>query len=240
MDVALRATNVPLPRELSHRILLGILPVILLFSVLAPGIAHATGEDEPLQTSGDKSYWDRKHHRVKLIGHAVARQEGETLTADEIDMDFVTRMLDAKGNAVYITSESIIYGDEMHLNMDTRTGVVIGARISNDKFTLSGERINKLSQERYQGHWSEYTTCKDCPNSWSLESEDVDLTFDGYAFMSNVTWKIKDAPTLWLPYLVIPVKSRRQSGFLFPKFGLATNNGLTFVESVFLGDQSKQ
>jgi LPS-assembly protein len=191
-------------------------------------------EAQPLHTSADKSFWDRKHDRVDLSGHAIVRQEGETLSADFMTLDFNTRTLDAKGNCVYITADSIIYGDEMHLNLDTRTGVVVGARVSNDRFTLAGERLNKLSQSRFQVHWGEYSTCKDCPNSWSLEAEDVDLTFGGYAYMDNVTAKIKDAPTFWLPYLVVPIKTLRQTGFLFPTYHYAPNtDGFAFVEPFF-------
>jgi LPS-assembly protein len=197
-------------------------------------VQQAVMDEKPLHTSADKSFWDRKHDRVRLEGHAVVRQEGETLSADFMTLDFTTRTLDAKGNCVYVTLDSIIYGDEMHLNLDTRTGVVIGARVSNDRFTLAGERLNKLAENRFQVHWGEYSTCKDCPNSWSLEAEDVDLTFGGYAYMSNVTSKIKDAPAFWLPYLVVPIKTLRQTGFLFPTYHYApSTDGFAFVEPFF-------
>jgi LPS-assembly protein len=256
VDVATGATNVPLPREFVSDLLTcvwkkkvskawpGLLLALLLnlaahtaFAAPAPSPSESPGpvlENKPLHTSADKSFWDRKHDRVDLSGHAVVRQEGETLSADFMTLDFNTRTLDAKGNCVYVTVDSIIYGDEMHLNLDTRTGVVVGARVSNDRFTLAGERLNKLSQNRFQVHWGEYSTCKDCPNSWSLEAEDVDLTFGGYAYMDNVTAKIKDAPTFWLPYLVVPIKTLRQTGFLFPTYHYAPNtDGFAFVEPFF-------
>jgi LPS-assembly protein len=195
--------------------------------------AFAVSEEKALHTSGDRSLWDRKNNRVTLIGHAVVRQENETLSADEITLDFTTRMLDAKGNCVYITIDSIVYGDEMHLNLDTRTGVIVGARVSNERFTLAGERINKLGDRRFQVHWGEYSTCKDCPNSWSIEAEDVDITFEGYAYMSNVTTRIKDAPAFWLPYLILPIKTQRQTGFLFPTYHISRTDGFAFVEPFF-------
>ena len=261
MDVAPGATNVPLPRELVTglptcvwkkkytKALTGLLLVLNLAAfAVSPAFAEtaklpipipsetpqAVMDEKPLHTSADKSFWDRKRDKVRLEGHAVVRQEGETLSADFMTLDFTTRTLDAKGNCVYVTIDSIIYGDEMHLNLDTRTGVVIGARVSNDRFTLAGERLNKLAENRFQVHWGQYSTCKDCPNSWSLEAEDVDLTFGVYAYMSNVTSKIKDAPAFWLPYLVVPVKTLRQTGFLFPTYHYApTTDGFAFVEPFF-------
>ncbi len=248
MDVAPGATNVPLPRKLNrafHRCLKkffilatgpAITPAVLIaLAAQIPAIenARAATDADAMQPSGDRMLWDRKHHKIELFNHAIVRQEGETLSADYITVDFINRTLDAKGNCVYVTAGAIVYGDEMHLNIDTRTGVVVGARVTNDSFSLSGERINKLSDTHFLAHWGEYSTCKDCPNSWSLEAEEVDMTFEHYAYMSNVTAKVKDAPTFWLPYLIVPVKSKRQSGFLFPHFGLATNYGFVFVEPFF-------
>jgi LPS-assembly protein len=38
---------------------------------------------------------------------------------------------------------------------------------------------------------------------------------------------------LWSPYLVLPVKSQRQTGFLFPKFGASTEHGYRYIQPFF-------
>jgi lipopolysaccharide assembly outer membrane protein LptD (OstA) len=237
--VAFGATNVPLPRKLLATRLQWLFILFLMislgegvFSLLCPP-AFALGENQPIHFSGDKQLWDRKANRVELIGHGAVNQLGETLTADYILLDQNARTLDARGNCVYVAKDSIIYGEEMHFNLDTRTGTVIGGRISNDFFTLRGERINKLGPGRFQTHWGDYTTCKDCAASWSLQGEDVDMQVDGYASLYNVTTKVKDAPAAWLPYLIIPMKTRRQSGILFPTIGSGDYTGPTFVLPFF-------
>jgi hypothetical protein len=235
VDVALGATNVPLPRKLLAAFSACFWTLLFLSAALAVSSrpVHADTEEAAIHTSGDKSYWDRKNNRVKLVGHAIVRQEGEILTADNMELDFTSHMLDAKGHCVYVTVDSVIYGDEMHMNLETRTGVVIGARVSNDRFTLAGERLNKLAEGRFQVHNGEYSTCKDCPNAWSLEAEDVDITFGGYAYMSNVLTKIEDAPTFWLPYMIFPIKTARQTGFLFPTYHISNTDGFAFVMPFF-------
>ncbi len=218
MDVAVGTTHVPVSRRgLITRVLSFLLLLILTMSAWGASTSWALEDREPLHWSGDKTVWDRKANIVRLTGNAAVHQYGETLTADYIELDLNERILDARGNCVYIAAEAVIYGEEMHFNLDTRTGTIVGGRVSSDRFTLTGERINKLSEDRFQTHRGEYTTCWDCPHSWSLRGEDVDLEFGGYAYMSNVTAKIKDAPALWVPYLIVPLKTERQTGFLFPR-----------------------
>lgn len=206
---------------------------LLIFVWLLPNIAQAIQEGRPLHTSADKEVWDRKKDLVKLFGHAIVNQPGETMMADSMELDLKARTIDAKGNCIYLTSGTVIYGDQMYFNLDTRTGSIVNGRVSNDRFTLSGDRINKLGDTRFQTHWGEYSTCRDCPQSWAFQAEDVDMQMEGYAYMSNVITKINDVPALWFPYLIVPMKTQRQSGFLFPRFSFSQSNGAVFVFPFF-------
>ena len=195
--------------------------------------AWAIDESGPIHWGATHNKWDRKLNVADLEGNAFVAQPGETLTADFIHLDLNARTLDARGHCIYVANSTVIDGEEMHFNLDTRTGTIVEGRVSTDKFSLSGERINKLGANRFQAHWGEYSTCRDCPNSWSFQGEDVDLEIEGYAYLSNVTTKIKDAPTFWLPYLVVPIKTKRQTGLLFPKLSLSSNNGAVYVQPFF-------
>jgi LPS-assembly protein len=229
MDVAFRATNVPLSRQLIKRLKwIGALALLL-----APQVLLALGENKPIHFSGDKQVWNRKVNQVELFGHAAVNQVGETLFGDYIFLDMKARTLIAKGNCVYMASDATIWGDEMHFNLDTRTGTVKKGRVANDKFTLRGEEIHKLGYGRFQTQDGTYTTCRDCSASWTLEAENVDMQIEGYAHLSGVTSRIKDAPAFWLPYLVVPMKTRRQTGFLFPSFSASGANGPAFVLPFF-------
>lgn len=231
MDVEIGAEDVSVSRRTLTK--LGSWLVFLGVSVLGSSAFAALDEKAPLHWSGDKTYWDRKVNRVQLFGHGAVHQPGETITADYIVLDLNSRTIDTKGNSVYITSDSVIYSDEMHFNMDTRTGTIVNGLVSNDSFSLSGERINKLGPGRFQTHRGEYSTCRDCPESWTLSGSDVDLEVGGYAYMSDVIGKIKETPILWVPYLIVPIKTERQSGFLFPRWSIISQKGVNFVQPYF-------
>lgn len=194
---------------------------------------QAGTQNQSIHFSGDKQVWDRKANRVELFGHAAVNQMGETLKADYILLDLNSRTLHAQGHCIYILSELAVWGEEMDFNLDTRTGTVFRGRVSNDLFTLRSEKLHKVGPGRFLSHWVEYTTCRDCSASWTFQAEDVDMTVDGYAYFSNVFTRIKDAPAFWLPYLVLPIKTHRQTGFLFPSFSSNTLNGATFLFPFF-------
>jgi hypothetical protein len=226
VDVAPGSTYVPVSFALT------VLASWALSVAVAPD-ARALDEAKPLHRSAEREIWDPNSNRIELFGKAVVRQPGETLSADYITVDMNARTLDARGNCVYVSPESVIYGEEMHFNMDTRTGTIINGRVANERFSLAGERINKLGQGRFQTHWGEYSTCVDCPQSWAFSAQDVDMEMGGYAHMSNVIGKVKDVPAFWLPYLIVPLKTERQTGFLFPLFAFGGINGFTFVQPFF-------
>ena len=205
-----------------------------LFLLLLFCCADALAVEAPfaMHWSGDKTIWDRKNNRVELYGHAALHQPGESLTADMIKLDLTARTVDTEGHCVYIASDTVIYGDEMHFNLDTRSGTIVGGRVSTNNFLLTGERINKLGPGRFQTHRGGYTTCRDCPHAWTLVGNDVDVEFGRYAYMSGVTARVKDTPVMWIPYLIVPLKTQRETGLLFPRLGF-TNDGFTFVQPFF-------
>ena len=242
MDVASGSKHVPIhPTSLNSRtskffalisksLLACGLACVLVF--MASNVSTAMEEKSPMQWSSTKTLWDRKQNVIFLKGDAVVRQPGEQLTAENITLDREKNTLVAKGNCVYITGSTLVLGEGMDFDLSTRTGTVMNGRVSGDNFLLSGERINKLGANRYQVYKGAYTTCLDCAQSWTIRADDVDVEIEGYAYMRNVSIFIKDAPVIWLPYLIIPVKTHRQTGLLFPKFGFATL-GFRYVQPFF-------
>jgi LPS-assembly protein len=247
MDLAFRDENVSFPEKLSEilnsRFLIAgflqswaafcrvLRPLFLMVCVCLLGSSWTQwAVATPLHATGDLEKWDRKKQEVELFGHASVSQPGETITADYIFLNQNTRILDAKGNCIYVTGDTVVYGDEMHINLETRTGTILNGRITSERFSLTGQRINKLGDRRYQARWGEYSTCRDCPASWSLLAENIDMEMEGYAFLVNVFGKLKSAPALWAPVLIFPLKTQRQTGFLSPRYSLGevANRGFVF------------
>lgn len=186
-----------------------------------------------LHLSCSRSLRDLTRNRLECFGNVYIRRPSELLTSDYAVMDLNTEQLHAEGNVVYFTPDTVIYGNKMDFNFVTETGVIEDGRVESDKYQLLGEKIERLAADHFLAYDGEYTTCRDCPASWKIAGKKVDLTINGYAHLSNVFIKINEASALFLPYAIIPVKTKRQSGLLFPKIQPASQSGFTFLQPYF-------
>ena len=73
-----------------------------------------------------------------------------------------------------------------------------------------------MNKNEYIATKAEYSTCKNCPESWLLSGKKVKITlneyvriWDGFIYSSGV-------PLLYFPYFIFPIKNERESGLLAP------------------------
>lgn len=183
------------------------------------------------------------HSNVKVheaFGHVVMTSGDRRLSSDYAWIDQKTGDVRVRGNVVFVATNWTIQAAEMHFNMRTGTGSIFYGAVSNDNYRLRGQLIRKIGENRFLTSDGEYTTCRDCAESWKMAARTVDLTIDGYAYLEDVYVVIKDVPTMYLPYMIVPVKTRRQTGFLFPRVGSGSRKGFSFVQPFFLAIDDHQ
>ncbi|RMD79540.1 MAG: LPS-assembly protein LptD, partial [Gammaproteobacteria bacterium] len=60
---------------------------------------------------------------------------------------------------------------------------------------------------------------------WALRAERAQLEVGGYGTARNTTFEVLGVPVLWLPWMIYPLKTERETGFLFPELGASTRSG---------------
>ncbi len=103
-------------------------------------------------------------------------------------------------------------------------------------FHLEGEQITRANGNDYIARNALFTPClcgKDESPAWAFRADEVDAQVGGYADLSHPVLEIKGVPVLYLPHLKIPIKDRRQSGFLMPTFGYETRSGNIYSQPVY-------
>ena len=74
-----------------------------------------------------------------------------------------------------------------------------------------------------------FTTCR-CPKEggrdpWRIRAREADLEIGGYGTVRDATIDVLGVPALWLPWLIVPLRTERQSGFLLPELSAGTRQG---------------
>lgn len=162
-----------------------------------------------------------------------------TIKADWMVYDVELESIKAKGNVHIITDEDELRATEGTLKLTNETGKFTDAKVirKENSLHLEGKSIEKTGFDTYHIKDGWVITCKledgEVP-PWSFSSTDVDIRQDGYAFLKHAKFNIKNIPVFYTPYMVVPVKNTRQTGFLFPEFTSSQHGGFGFNIPFFL------
>jgi hypothetical protein len=185
--------------------------------------------------SADKKVWYQEQKKVFLTGNAVLRQEGRLLRADYIECDLETHFVQASGHVSFQDDQGLWTSEKMSLLLKSGTGSSEVARLESNRFLILGTHIERLDKEgNFEIRDGTYTTCADCHFSWSIHAKRIRLRKEDYAWFDQAIVRLKGLPLLWLPLLVVPLKSQRQSGFLQPTLTFSSLHGFGFQQPLFL------
>ncbi|NCC23804.1 MAG: LPS-assembly protein LptD [Deltaproteobacteria bacterium] len=176
----------------------------------ALGILEAEGNvvlfhgDDFLQADYARYYMGTRW--VYLQGHVKAKWEGDYLEARTAEFDLENRLGWLKDGEVFMADPHMYF---------------------------KGHQIRKTGQSTYSFVRATVTACDGASPAWSLECSSGNVTIDGYARIHEPKFRIKDRPVLYSPYLVVPVKTKRQSGFLLPEIGQSSRLGFQFNQPYY-------
>ncbi len=101
---------------------------------------------------------------------------------------------------------------------------------------LDGAWIERTEGNHYRANKVTVTPCRcdeDEKAAWQVRADTLDAYGEGYADFEDAVIEVKGIPVLYLPYLRLPMKGERQSGFLFPSLSYNRFNGSIFSQPVF-------
>lgn len=196
-------------------------------------------KDAPIDLTADSINYDKSLETYLASGKVVIKQDGMTVMADDAMLDMASGAATAKGNVVVLDEGgNMLRTDDLKMNIKEKTVVVANGRIfyKLENIHLSGTTIRKTGKETYNADSLSYTTC-DCPDDeappWSFTASSAELTVGEYMTGWNAFFRIKDVPVFYTPYVSVPIKRERQSGFLQPKPGYSKLRGFIFKDSFF-------
>ncbi len=190
---------------------------------------------QPWHISADQIHFDQAEEAYAAVGNVVVTREGRTLTADTVRLSQKTQEAVAEGNVRLVSGDDVLTGRYLRLNLDTETGVLTDGLvfISPNHFYLSGDQIRKTGPSSYSIQRASVTTCDGKKPAWRLTCRDLKVTIEGYGFAKHAALWARKMPVLYSPYMVFPVKLKRQSGLLTPEFGQSDRKGNQYLQPLF-------
>ncbi len=179
-----------------------------------------TKNGAPVFISANSMFGDSEKQLVELVGDVQMTFDGQSLRADRATMDKKNSIIIAEGNMILASTSAYVEGSRAEISYDDSTGWIYDGFVKSGQVLFQGKIIRKVGPDTYEANQASYTACTTCPPAWSFSGSRIDAEIGKYAYIQSAWFYLAGFRFFWLPYLVVPLKSERQSGVLFPSFEL--------------------
>ncbi len=192
--------------------------------LLASGRALAASSSLKMPGGGqvlvDAKFASRDYDQgtLELRGDVKIIYNHNYLSCDQALINEKSHMIEAVGNVIMSSTQAYVEGSSAVLSYSDNTGIIQDGFVKSGQVIFEGSVVKKTGPLTYEAEKSYYTACTTCPAAWTFEGTRMKAEIGGYALIKYPIMKIAGFPVFWLPYLLIPLKSERQSGFLIPTF----------------------
>jgi LPS-assembly protein len=202
---------------------------------LFSGVKGGSGE---INVSADKMSAESGGNQIEATGNVEIRRQEMKLKADEVRINQATKDVEAKGKVSVDDLEwKVRSADSMQMNLENETGQLQNADLFLEEghISISGRRFQKFGGQSYHVEDGFFTTCI-CASgapSWKFSADQMDLDLNGIGTLRGGYFYVLDVPVFYIPYAYFPLRTDRQTGFLFPKFGHSSDDGFRFQQPFF-------
>ena len=221
---------------LSRLSMMMLMRTLIIFSMVALTSFQAQAEEEaPWHIVSDTLSYDKQSGIMTAEGNVVVTRQEKTLTADFIEYDNLSESVFARGKVVMKSRGDQSTADRMLINLKKDTGVLYNGSIfiESNHVYIKGQEIRKTGENTFTANKVSITTCDGENPAWKFTGQDLSVTIEGYGTIYNAAFWAKKVPVLYSPFLVFPVKTKRQSGLLPPEFGFSDRKGFEYLQPFF-------
>ena len=219
------------------------LSLVLFILILVLGPVSAKGQPDPFQDDAsvpwhivaDEMNYDDQAKVYIGIGNVNITKKDKNLNADYVRFNQNTMDVFAKGHVVMIVGKNIITGTGMDMNLNSETGTIYNGTVFIDEnhFYIKGDKIQKVGKDSYVADKATVSTCDGDLPDWKITCRNLKVTVEGYASVKHAALWAKKVPVLYTPFLLFPVKLKRQTGLLAPQIGYSDRKGGEYLQPFF-------
>lgn len=167
-----------------------------------------------------------------FTGNVILNEGTQEIRSPKVIRSEVSQTAEIFGPLILRDKGLLLTGDSATSNLADGSASVSQATflLHQSSFRGDASTLERTADNRMLLDDTTLTRCDPGSNTWSLNSENLELKPDeGYGTARNVTIRIKDVPLLYTPYLRFPLNDQRQSGFLSPSIGHDSDGGTDII-----------
>lgn len=176
---------------------------------------------------GNRVVFNRNKDIFIVTGNVLIKRKDFKLTANKLVYYYKSNFAIATGNVVVYSKGEITRAERLEIHLTSKIGTIYDSHIHylDKSIYIYGEKIYSRGKGFYQVKNGYITSCGRRPPSWKIYSGFADIQTGGYAFSFNSIFYIHNIPVLYLPLMVIPIKTKKSSGLLLPTAGYSALTG---------------
>jgi LPS-assembly protein len=175
--------------------------------------------------NADNMYGDNDKQTIELTGNVQIAYDQYYLSCKRAIVNQKTQNVEAYGDVVMTSPQTYVEGDSISLSLKDHTGIIINGFVKSGQVIVEGAVIHKTGEFTYDADKASFTACTTCPTAWTFAGTKIHAELGGYAYIKSSRMEVAGVPIFWLPYLIVPLKTERQTGFLIPSFDYTENGG---------------
>jgi LPS-assembly protein len=187
---------------------------------------------DALSIFSDRAFRKDGGNIFEAVGNVVVVSERDTLYGESATFDRRTMTFKVEGNVRFVTQELTLYGSRLEYHATGGYAEIDNARITHPQFNLVARKIIRRAPKIIEATEAEFTTCRDCTESWAIYGRQVVIYLDDKVEISHGLLKAKGVSVVYLPYMVVPL-SKRKTGLLFPLPSSRDGEGLSLQQPFF-------
>lgn len=210
-----------------------------------PGPSDSVRSDLSMRAEDDRAVtWTLNAEKVTSLGDSgiieaegkvILQRGGEYLKADYARYYMATKWVFLRGNVEANMGKDTMSAREAEFDLRSRIGWLKQGRIfmAGPHMYFSGERVDKHWGDVYSFKEARITSCDGDVPAWSLTASEAVVELDGYAQLWRPAFQVKGQSVAASPWMLIPAKKNRQTGFLPPETGMSTKRGFSYNQPFF-------
>jgi LPS-assembly protein len=204
--------------------------IFLFFSLSVFLTLKSFASELPIEINADSVDYDRDKGVITGTGHVVVTYQETTLIADKGVVNMNTKEAVADGNVKIVQKNQTLVGSHLFYNFETGEGEFTDAEGYYPPWYIGGDKITRISKEKYTVRKGYVTTCDRIPPHYRLRATRVEIYPKNKMVCHNVLFFIGKVPIFYFPYYshslkdnksrwdFIPGYSKRWGGFLLTSY----------------------